>query len=124
MSLAIQSSSTTSKRKAQIDLHELLKSADGKGKVGRKLYWQHVVTAKDDDKQKVFYQCKLCGKNLSTRNPHDFVASHLMFTADGATCKAQLSHQSDMQAAQKEVVGASFTLQGRGSFAIPLVTLS
>jgi hypothetical protein len=106
MSLAIKS---TSKRKAQIDLDDLLKSADGKRKAGRKPYWQQVVTVKDHHKQDVFYQCKLCGKKLSTRNPHDFVASHIVFKAVGATCKAQLSHQYDMQAAQEDVVGASLS---------------
>jgi predicted SprT family Zn-dependent metalloprotease len=96
MSLAIRSTATTSKCKEQINLDELFKSADGKGKVGCKPYWQHAVTVKAHNKKKVLYQCKLCGKRLSTRNPRDSVASHVVFTADGATCKAQLSHQSDM----------------------------
>jgi hypothetical protein len=106
MSLAIKS---TSKRKAQMDLDEMFKSADGKRNAGRKPYWQHVVTVKDHHKHNVFYQCKLCGKKLSTRNPHDSVASHIMFTADGATCKAHLSLQDVMQAAQEHVVGASLS---------------
>lgn len=92
---------------APIDI--AFEAAARKQKNGKASYWPHVAPYKCLTKDKVFFQCNLCEKLLSTKNPADSVGNHIVAGTDGkgTTCKGVAAHHAQMDAALKQAVGVT-----------------
>ena len=77
---------------SDISIEQRLDKAKTKQLSGQKAYWEHVtaVIAEKDGIRDVFYECLICSKYLSSKNPHDFVANHIVCGSGGeATCNSK-----------------------------------